>query len=136
MKSFRRKDGSGEPPAPGRNGERDFHGEKRSNETHASTTDPGARLHRKGPGQPAKLAYLGPVLIENRHALVVDAPLTLATGTAEREAALEMVADGRPGRFAGVPRPGLLPQGKQKAQITLGLSLPATGARASIFPTQ
>ena len=59
MKSFRPKDGSGEPPEPGRNGERNFHGEKRSNETHASTTDPDARLYRKGPGQPAKLAYLG-----------------------------------------------------------------------------
>jgi transposase len=93
MKSFRPKDGSGEPPAPGRNGERDFHGEKRSNETHASTTDPDARLYRKGPGQPAKLAYLGHVLMENRHALVVDTRLSLATGTAEREAALEMVAD-------------------------------------------
>ena len=92
MKSFRPKDGSGEPPAPGRNGERDFHGEKRSNETHASVTDPDARLYRKGPGQPAKLAYLGHVLMENRHALVVDTRLTLATGTAEREAALEMVA--------------------------------------------
>jgi transposase len=57
MKSFRPKDGGGAPPAPGRNGERDFHGEKRSNETHASTTDPDARLYRKGPGQPAKLAY-------------------------------------------------------------------------------
>jgi len=65
------KDGSGEPPAPGRNGERDFHGEKRSNETHASTTDPDARLYRKGPGQPAKLAYLGHILMEIRHALVV-----------------------------------------------------------------
>jgi transposase len=96
MKSFRPKDGSGEPPAPGRNGERDFHGETRSNETHASTTDPDARLYRKGKGQPAKLAYLGHVVMENRHALVVDARLTLATGTAEREAALEMVAD-RPG---------------------------------------
>ena len=92
IKSFRPKDGGGEPPAPGRNGERDFHGEKRSNETHASTTDPDARLYRKGPGQPAKLAYLGHVLMENRHALVVDTRLTLATGTAEREAALEMVA--------------------------------------------
>jgi len=92
MKSFRPKDGSGEPPAPGRNGERDFHGERRSNETHASTTDPDARLYRKGPGQPAKLAYLGHVLMENRHALVVDTRLTPATGTAEREAALEMVA--------------------------------------------
>src|SRR6266850_1073955 len=71
--------GRGEPQAPGRNGERDFHGEKRSNETHASTTDPDARLYRKGPGQPAKLAYLGHVLMENRHALVVDTRLTLAT---------------------------------------------------------
>ncbi len=58
-KSFRPKDGSGEPPAPGRNGERNFHGEKRRNQTHASITDPDARLYRKGPGQPAKLAYLG-----------------------------------------------------------------------------
>ena len=96
MKSFRPKDGSGAPPAPGHNGERDFHGEKRSNQTHASTTDPDARLYRKGPGQPAKLAYLGHVLMENRHALVVDARLTLATGTAEREAGLEMIA-ARPG---------------------------------------
>ena len=63
MKSFRPKDGSGEPPAPGRNGGRNFHGEKRSNETHASTTDPDARLYRKGPGQPARLAYLGHVLM-------------------------------------------------------------------------
>ena len=96
MKSFRPKDGSGEPPAPGRNGERDFHGEKRRNEAHASTTDPDARLYRKGPGQPSQLAYLGHVFMENRHALVVDTRLTLATGTAEREAALEMVA-ARPG---------------------------------------
>ena len=71
-------------------------GEKRSNETHASTTDPDARLYRKGPGQPAKLAYLGHVLMENRHALVIDTGLTLASGTAERAAALEMVA-ARPG---------------------------------------
>jgi hypothetical protein len=96
MKSFGPKDGSGEPPAPGRNGERNFHGEKRSNETLASTSDPDARLYRKGPGQPAKLAYLGHVLMENRYALVVDTRLVLATGTAEREAALEMVA-ARPG---------------------------------------
>src|SRR5262249_60588601 len=96
MTSFRPKDGSGEPPAAGRNGDRNFHGEKRRNQTHASTTDPDARLYRKGPGQPAKLAYLGHVLMENRHALVVGTRLTLATGTAEREAALAMMAD-RPG---------------------------------------
>ncbi len=96
MKSFRPKDGSGEPPAAGRNGERDFHGEKRRNETHASTTDADARLYRKGPGQAAKLAYMGHVLMENRNGLVVDSRLSLATGTAEREAALDM-ASARPG---------------------------------------
>jgi transposase len=97
MKSFRPKDGSGAPPAPGRNGERDFHGEQRRNQTHASTTDADARLYRKGPGQPAKLAYMGHVLMENRSGLVVNSRVTLATGTAEREAALDML-DARPGR--------------------------------------
>jgi len=84
MKSFRPKDGGGSPPDPGRNGERDFHGETRSNETHASTTDPDARLIRKGRGQAAKLAYMGHVMMENRSGLAVDARLTQATGTAER----------------------------------------------------
>jgi transposase len=91
MKSFRPKDASGEPPAPGRNGERDFHGEKRSNETHASTTDPDARLYKKAEGQASKLCHMGHVMIENRHCLVVDTRTTLATGTAEREAALAMI---------------------------------------------
>jgi transposase len=93
MKSFRPKDGSGEPPAPGRNGERDFHGEKRSNETHASATDPDARLYRKGPGQASKLCHMGHVLMENRNGLVVDATVTPATGKAEREAAITMVGE-------------------------------------------
>ena len=75
MKSFRPKDGSGEPPAPGRNGERDFHGEQRTNDTHASTTDPEARLFRKGDGKEAKLCFMGHVLMENRHGLVVDGGL-------------------------------------------------------------
>jgi transposase len=96
MKSFRPKDGSGNPPDSGRNGERDFHGEKRSNDTHASTTDPDARLIRKGPGQASKLAYMGHVLMENRNGLAVDVRLTHATGTAEREAALAMI-QGRQG---------------------------------------
>ena len=60
MKSFRAKDGSDDPPGPGRNGERDFHGEKRSNATHASTTDPEAQLYRKGRGKEAKLSLHGP----------------------------------------------------------------------------
>ena len=91
MKSFRPKDGSGEPPASGRNGERDFHGEQRSNETHASTTDPDARLLRKSAGQASTLCHIGHVLMENRNGLVVDATLTTAIGTAERAAAVEMV---------------------------------------------
>jgi transposase len=86
MKSFRPKDGSGAPPGPGRNGERNFHREKRSNETHASTTDPDARLARKSNGQASKLCYAGHAVIENRHGLVVAAATTRATGTAERDA--------------------------------------------------
>jgi transposase len=93
MKSFRPKDGSGEPPSPGRNGERDFKKEKRSNETHASTTDKDARLFRKGDGQPSQLAYLGHALMENRNGLVVGAQATLATGTAERDAASALTQD-------------------------------------------
>ena len=61
MKSFRPKDGGGEPPAEGRNGEGDFHGEPRSNDTHASTTDPEARLYKKGAGQASKLCHMGHV---------------------------------------------------------------------------
>ena len=91
MKSFKPKDGTGEPPAGGRNGEVDFRGTPRSNETHASTTDPDARLYKKAAGQAAKLCHMGHVLTENRHGLVVDATLTLATGTAEREAACAML---------------------------------------------
>ena len=91
MKSFRPKDGSGEPPGPGRNGERDFRKEKRSNETHASTTDPDARLYRKADGRESKLCFMGHVVMENRNGLAVDASLGLATGTAEREATLTML---------------------------------------------
>jgi transposase len=91
MKSFRRKDGSDEPPTPGRNGERNFRGEKRSNETHASTTDADARLARKSGGQESKMAFTGHLLMENRNGLIVDARLTRATGTAEPEAALDML---------------------------------------------
>jgi transposase len=93
MKSFRPKDGSDEPPTDGggRNREADFHGEKRSNDTHASTTDPEARLYRKGPGKEAKLCFIGHALMENRNGLVVDACLTPADGHAERVAALHMI---------------------------------------------
>jgi len=91
MKSFKRKDGSDDPPAAGRNAEADFHGQKRSNETHASTTDPEARLYRKGRGKEAKLCFIGHALMENRNGLLVDACLTQADGHAERIAALAMI---------------------------------------------
>jgi transposase len=92
-KSFKPKDSGGdEPPAGGgRNPERDFHGERRSNATHTSTTDPDARLFRKGRGKEARLCHMGHVLMENRHGLIVDAILTPATGSAERDAALTMI---------------------------------------------
>ncbi len=89
LKSFQRKDAGPTPPPedPG-NPTVDFHGETRTNDTHASTTDPEARLYRKGRGKEAKLAYLGHVLLENRHGLVTNVCATAATGTAERDAAL------------------------------------------------
>lgn len=84
QKSFQRKDGGDGEPGQ-------FRGQKRSNETHESKTDPDSRLYRKGHGQEAKLGYLGHVLMENRNGLVVDAILTQADGTAERDAALLML---------------------------------------------
>jgi len=83
-KSFRPRDGSGPPPDPGRNGKQDFHGQKRSNETHASTTDPDARLYRKGRGKEAKLCFMGHALMENRNGLIVGATATRASGTSSR----------------------------------------------------
>jgi transposase len=96
MKSFRPKDGSGEPPGPGRNGERNFHDEKRSNKTHASTSDPDAQLYRKASGRESRLCFMGHVLMENRNGLAVQATLTRATGMAEREAALAMLDRHKP----------------------------------------
>ena len=80
----------------GRNAERNFHGEKRRNDTHFSTTDPDARLFRKGAGKEAKLCHMGHLMMENRNGLIVDARLTEANGTAERSTALDMIdANGR-----------------------------------------
>ena len=91
VKSFRPKDGSSDPPGPGRNSERDFHGERRKNNTHLSTTDPDARLFRKGPGKEARLVFMGHALMENRNGLVVGAVATRASGYAERLAALVLI---------------------------------------------
>ena len=98
QKSFQRKQNGGDalnpPPGdPGSNPTVNWHKEKRSNETHESSTDPMARLFKKTRGAEAKLGYLGHLLTENRNGLVVDIRLTQATGTAEREAAVEMIAN-------------------------------------------
>ena len=91
-KSFKPKDGPPSDPPAGRNTEVQWHGQKRSNDTHASTTDPQARLARKSNATAAKLCYTGHLLMENRNALIVDAELTAATGYAERDCAAEMLA--------------------------------------------
>ncbi|MFB6453333.1 IS5 family transposase [Bradyrhizobium tunisiense] len=106
IKSFRSKDGSDDDrPGPGRNAERSFREEKRSNETHQSATDPEAKLYKKGDGQPAKLCYIGHALMENRHGLAVSGGISQATGTAERDKALELIDDYR---------------GESERRITLG----------------
>jgi transposase len=94
-KSFQRKDDDGQPgPGAGSN----FHGEKRTNETHASKTDPDARLYKKSKGQEAKLSYLGHVVVENRNGLIVQAMTTQADGIAERDAAILMLKKMHEGR--------------------------------------
>src|ERR1700726_4278256 len=111
MKSFVPKDGSKPPSGKGRSGdggrnaERNFHGEKRKNDTHSSTTDPDARLFRKGAGKEAKLCHMGHLMMENRNALIVDAQLTEANGTAERTTALDMIDDNaHPGSTVGADK--------------------------------
>lgn len=101
LKSFKPR--AGEPPQttdddPG-NPSVDFHGEKRSNATHQSTTDPAARLLKKGKGKEAKLVFMGHALMENRNGLLVDFQLTEATGTAERDVVPTLVARARARRF-------------------------------------
>ena len=118
MKSVRPKDGSGEPPAPGRNGDRDFRNEKRSTETHASTTDPDAKLYRKGSGQASQLAYLGHALMENSNGLVVDGDATQANGTAERDAASELTQNLKEGATLSAD------QGYDAASFVEGLKRP------------
>ena len=97
-KNFRPRDEREDPPGGGRNAERNFRGEKRSNATHASTTAPDARLYRRGDRPSSVLCCMGYLLMENRHGLVVDVELTSASGTAAREAALAMLARRGPWR--------------------------------------
>jgi transposase len=98
LKGFRRKGEPGPPPDDPGNPTVDFHGEQRSNTTHASTTDEDSRLARKANGHEATLAYVGSVLMENRHGLVVTATAVMASGTAERDTAIAQVTALPPGR--------------------------------------
>lgn len=97
QKSYRRKDDDQPPSGGGRNREANFHGEKRSNATHESKTDGDARMARKGPGKEARLSYMGHTVMENRHGLIVKAAASEATGTAERDIALDLLTT-LPGR--------------------------------------
>jgi transposase len=90
-KSFRRKDAGAPPPDDPKNPTVNFRRERRRNATHASTTDPDARLYRKGAGRAATLGYLGHLVMENRHGLLVETCVTAADGYAERHAALAML---------------------------------------------
>jgi transposase len=101
LKSFRPKDQppSDQPPDDPGNPTVNFHGQKRSNATHQSTTDPDARLFRKGKGKEAKLVFLGHALMENRNGLVIDFEVTAATGTAERETAVRQVDEAKQDGF-------------------------------------
>jgi transposase len=92
-KSFRPKDGPNRPPDDPKNPTVNFHGQTRRNDTHASTTDPDARLYKKAVGREAKLGYLAHLLTENRHGLIVDTAVTAASGTAERDAAIAMLGE-------------------------------------------
>jgi transposase len=91
LKSFRRNDAQQQPPDDPGNATVDFHGEKRSNDTHTSTTDADAMLAKKGAGKEAKLSYSGHVLMENRNGLIANVEVLQANGTAERHAALMMI---------------------------------------------
>jgi transposase/IS5 family transposase len=91
FKSFKPRNGEKTPPDGGNNPSVDFHGEQRTNETHQSTTDPEAMLAKKGKGKEARLCLAGHVLMENRTGLVVDVIVTRATGTAERDTAIDML---------------------------------------------
>jgi transposase len=104
LKSFKQHAWTSPPPDDPGNPTVNFHGERRSNATHASTTDPEARLMRKGSQHEAKLSYQGHVLMENRHGLAVDARVTPATSTAERDAAVVMAGRLRRGATVGADK--------------------------------
>jgi transposase len=135
LKSFRRKDTPPPPPDDPGNATVNFHGERRSNATHASTTDPEARLARKSKGHEAQLAYQGHVLMENRHGLAVDTCVTQATGTAEREAAVALAMNLPAGATLGADKgydTGGFVAALREQQITPHVAQNRTNRRSAI----
>jgi transposase len=135
LKSFRRKDTPPPPPDDPGNATVDFHGERRANATHASTTDPEARLARKSKGHEAQLAYQGHVLMENRHGLAVDTCVTQATGTAEREAAVALAMNLPAGATLGADKgydTGGFVAALREQQITPHVAQNRTNRRSAI----
>jgi transposase len=136
-KSFRPKDADGgDPPEDPSNPTVNFRGERRKNDTHQSTTDPDARLYKKGVGRPAQLAYLGNVLMENRSGLIVDTRVTPADGYGERDAALVMLADRPGGRLTvagdkGYDYPDFVAELRQMA-VTAHIAQNTTNRRSAI----
>lgn len=130
LKSYRPKDGGGSGPDAG--GDRDFKGEKRSNDTHASTTDSEAKLRRKGPGKEAKLCFAGHALMDNRHGLMTDVALTPAVGVTEPDAALAMLARQRGKRLR--PRSVGADKGYHARRFVEALREKRTAAHVALNP--
>ena len=122
QKSFQRKDGDTDGDG------RDFRGQTRKNETHASTTDPDARLYRKSNNAEARLAYLGHLLMENRHGLIVDAQATVADGFAEREAATPHA------EYALAPRAAAAPDGRCRQGLRHGATSSTQARQVGMTP--
>lgn len=128
LKSFKKVGEDAPPPDDPGNPTVHFHGESRSNATHASTTDPEAKLARKGSGKEANLSYCGNVLMENRNGLAIDATVNLATGTAEREAAVAMAAQ--------IPGTGHVTLGADKNDDTAALVADLRGLQVTLHVAQ
>jgi transposase len=135
-KSFTRRETPPKPPAPGGNASTDFRGERRTNATHQSTTDPDARLYKKGAGRPAQLAYGGHLLMENRSGLIIAARVTPADGFGERDAALLMAETVPGGRITlgmdkGYDYPGFI-GGLREMAVTPHVAQNTTARRSAI----
>lgn len=132
MKSFREKDGGGSGPDAG--GDRNFKGERRRNDTHASTTDPEAKLRRKGLGKESKLCFAGHALMDNRHGLITDVSVTASVGVTEPEAALALLERQRRKRLR--PKSVGADKGYHTHQFVTALLAKRTAAHVACIPAR